>query len=161
MLERSSLSHSTPPSSFPKSVYRTIVLQFLFETLCNKILFWRIESIFMQCTCVWSFLYSTILTINVSTQLKQCIVRKKKCRTHETLIVKNSYCPLQNYLAAVNQQDWIKALSEIVVNVAAHIGSVHCSGGAASYILVSLFIDVWSLGCTLHGTPYISSSIFA
>jgi len=47
------------------------------------------------------------------------------------------------------------------VNVAAHVGNFHYSGGAASYIFVSVFIDVWSLGCTLYGTPYISSSIFA
>jgi hypothetical protein len=75
------LKRSSPPP-LPKSVYRTIFPQFLFEKLCTENLFWRIQCIFMQCTCVCSFPYSTVLTINVSTQVEQCFVRKKQNVEH-------------------------------------------------------------------------------
>jgi hypothetical protein len=44
-------------------------------------------------------------------------------------------------------------VSELVLNDSANVGSAHCRGeGAFSYMIISVFIRVFSLGCFLKGT---------
>lgn len=39
-----------------------------------------------------------------------------------------------------------------MLNDSANVGSAHCCTGAVSYMLISVFIIVFSLGCFLNGT---------
>jgi hypothetical protein len=148
------------PPPPPKTVQRTFVPQFVFETLRTKNLFWRMQRIFSS-ACGFSALHILLFLLLIYPLKWNHASSVKKSPTHEPLRLKTSCCRLQNYRATSDQQNWSKAVSELVMNDSANVGSVHCSGGAASYILVSLFIDFWSLGCVLYGTPSISSSIFA
>jgi hypothetical protein len=74
--------------------------------------FWRIQRIFMQCTWVFSTLYSTVLTINVSTQLEPWFICKKQNVQHMNFCLwKKSRRHLRDYHATGSQQNWSKAMN--------------------------------------------------
>jgi hypothetical protein len=44
-----------------------------------------------------------------------------------------------------------------VLNDSANVGHVHCSGGVASYVLASVFVDVWFFWIVWYGAPYVNN----
>ena len=141
-----------PP--LPQSLQRTMDTQFVFKAdhIRNRIRQMLIIS--KQCTSVFSTPHSTVLTINVSKWNHASSV-KANCPTQKPLLVqKMTFSIIQ--LLWNWQQTKLKQGSVLVLNDSENVCSVHCSGRADSYMLVSAFIDLWVV---LYGTPYIRNII--
>ena len=109
---------------------------------------------------MWFFFgtpYSTVLTINVSTQVEPCFICKKQVVQH-----------INPFLWKIHGVNY-RITAQLVANKTearhwtcaerlSNAGSVHQWWGDAgdSYMLVSIFIHVRSLGCISYGTPCIN-----
>lgn len=114
---------------------------------------WQIQTSFIHSMWVFSTPYSAVLTINVCTQVKQCFIFEKLAVQHINSLWKN--CLVSYKLSCEWQPMKLKQCSELMLNASANVGSFHCSGvevgvGTASYMLVSVSAQVWSLGCVLY-----------
>jgi len=94
-------------------------------------------------------------------RVERCFVCKKQNVQHTNLFV------LQNHVSFTELlRNWqpmkLKQDSELELNDSANVGSVISGGGGgASYVLVSVFVDVSSFACVLHRTPYtVCTSIY-
>ena len=133
--------------SLPQALQRTMFPRFPCEILRGKNRFWRMQRIFMKCTWVSSTPYSTVLTLNVCTQLLTRFVLKKNKQTvqHMNPFLRGASggegkcCWLRNHRAPGSQKKWSKTTNaERLLNDLANFGSIYCSGEgvAASYRLV-------------------------
>jgi hypothetical protein len=136
------------PASPVSSNNNNSTMRFRDSSYKNQI--WRMQSIFVQYLWVFSTPYSTdYLTIYIYTQVKQCFVHNKQ-----------NAQPMNSFLWKKNNVDY-GILAPLVANKA-NVGKVSTAagegggsfvhtaagvGGAALYILVSIFVHVWSAGC--------------
>jgi hypothetical protein len=113
----------------------------------------------MQCTWIFSTPYSTVLTINVSTQTVPCFVRKIQIVQHINPLYKNHVADYRITAQVVADRTEARKWT-----CAERLGKcLKCplqrGREAASYIHVAAFIDVWSLGCVVYGTRFISQVV--
>jgi len=139
-----------PP--LPQSLQWTMDTQFVFKAdhIRNRIRPMLIIS--KQHTSVFSTPHSTVLTINVSKWNHASSVKANCQHKNPFLYKKMTFSIIQlpwNWQQA-------KQGSVLVLNDSENVCSVHCSGRADSYMLVSAFIDLWVV---LYGTPYIRNNI--
>jgi hypothetical protein len=82
----------------PQPLQRTVAPQLIFDILCTKNRFWRMQRILKLCWWGFSTQYPTVLTINFSSEVEQCVVRKNKTRDTRTPTCKEKSCyRLLNY----------------------------------------------------------------
>lgn len=102
----------------------------------------------MQCTSVFSTPHSTVLTISVSKWNHASSV-KTNCPTQKPLLVQKMIFSILQ-LPRNRQQTKLKQGSVLVMNDSENVWSVHCSGRADSYMLVSAFTDLWVASHMVH-----------
>ena len=130
-----------PTCPSPSSLFKEHGPTIRFRDTGHKNQIWRMQRIFVQCMRVFSTPYSTVLTINVSTQVAQRFIRKKnKIAQH-----------MDPFLWKKNIVDY-GIIAQLVANKA---NVENCplqrewGGETASYILVSI-----CLICGLRLTRY-------
>jgi len=127
-----------------------------FRDTVHYLRIWQMQRFFMQCMWVFSTPYSTLLTVNVSTQVGLCFMCKEtNCAIHKSLLLKKkTCCQLQNNHATGSQRNCSKAVNlchttQKMLDMSTALGG----GGLQLLVYLLQYLEmyvVWLVSCTVR-----------